>query len=178
MSAEKRRRVGVEDLSAREREAIAENMKERIYATITLLAVIVALWHAADHHTVGGAVASMVGTVTALWLATIVASRMSYRAVHGRSMSARELGRLAYTSAGLFVPAIMPVLLSLVSLTGLFTLKTALMLGMVVLLLSLFALSFIAGRRMYTSPLRLLLVSAVEMLIGVGVVLLKLAVGE
>jgi hypothetical protein len=58
------------------------------------------------------------------------------------------------------------------------SLKTAFMAGAVALLLSLFLLSFTAGRKIYTSPLRLLLVSTAEMSVGVGVILLKLAIGE
>lgn len=159
-------------------EYVAENMKERIYATITLLALIVALWQTAADHSVGGSVASIFGTVVALWLATLISSRISHRAVHGKSMASRDLGRLAFTSSGLFVPAIVPILLILISTTGLMSLKTAFMASIVALLLSLFLLSFTAGRRIYTSPLRLIVVSTAEMTIGIGVILLKLAIGE
>jgi hypothetical protein len=159
-------------------EYVAENMKERIYATITLLALIVALWQTAGDHSVWGSMASIVGTVFALWLATLISSRISHRAVHGKSMASRDLGRLAFTSSGLFVPAIVPTLLVFVSTTGVMSLKTAFMAGAVALLLSLFLLSFTAGRKIYASPLRLLLVSTAEMSVGVGVILLKLAIGK
>ena len=159
-------------------EYIAENMKERIYATITLLALIVALWQTADEHSILGSIASIFGTVFALWLATLISSRMSHRAVHGKSMARRDLGRLAFTSSGLFVPAIVPILLVLVSTTGMISLKTAFMAGSVALLLSLFLLSFAAGRKIYASPLRLVIVSTAEMSVGIGVILLKLAIGE
>jgi hypothetical protein len=167
-----------DQLPAHMLEYVAENMKERIYATITLLALIVALWKTAGDHTVGGSVASIIGTVTALWLATLISSRISHRAVHGKSMARRDLGRLAFTSSGLFVPAIVPTLLIIVSLTKFISLKTAFMASIVALLLSLFLLSFTAGRRIYTSPVRLVIVSSAEMAIGVGVILLKLAIGE
>lgn len=159
-------------------EYVAENMKERIYATITLLAVIVALWQTADEHSVGGAIASMAGTVTALWLATLVAARMSHRAVHGKSMAKTQLAKFMFTSSGLFVPAILPILFVLVSGTGIVRMKTALVASVAALLLSLFVLSFAAGRRIYTNPVRLVLISVLEMLVGVGVVVLKLVVGE
>jgi hypothetical protein len=159
-------------------EYVAENMKERIYATITLLALIVALWQTAEEHSVLGAAASIVGTVVALWLATLISSRISHRAVHGKSMAHRDLGRLAFTSSGLFVPAIVPTFLVFISTTGVMSLKTAFMAGIAALLLSLFLLSFAAGRKIYTSPLRLVLVSTAEMAIGVGVIVLKLAIGE
>lgn len=171
----KRRR---ERLPSEMLEYVAENMKERIYATITLLALIVALWQTADEHSVLGSIASIFGTVFALWLAALISSRMSHRAVHGKSMARRDLGRLAFTSSGLFVPAIVPILLVLVSTTGMISLKTAFMAGSVALLLSLFLLSFTAGRKIYASPLRLVIVSTAEMSVGIGVILLKLAIGE
>ena len=159
-------------------EYVAENMKERIYATITLLALIVALWQTAEEHSVLGAAASIVGTVVALWLATLISSRISHRAVHGKSMAPRDLGRLAFTSSGLFVPAIVPTFLVFISTTGVMSLKTAFMAGIAALLLSLFLLSFAAGRKIYTSPFRLVLVSTAEMAVGVGVIVLKLVIGE
>ena len=159
-------------------EYVAENMKERIYATITLLAVIVALWQSAEEHSVGGSVATFLGTVTALWLATLISSRISHRAVHGKSLTSRDMAKVSFTSSGLFVPAILPVFLVLLSGAGVMKLKVAFMAGIVALLLSLFLLSFMAGRRIYTSPVRLYLVSLGEMAVGIGVVLLKLAIGE
>jgi hypothetical protein len=79
---------------------------------------------------------------------------------------------------GLFVPALVPTLLVIVSTTGFMSLKSAFMASIAALLLSLFLLSFTAGRKIYTSPLRLLVVSTAEMSVGVGVILLKLAIGE
>jgi len=159
-------------------ESIAENMKERIYATITLLAMIVALWQTSGHHTAGGAIVNMLGTVAALWLATIMSARMSHRAVHGKSMTLGRLRKLLFTSSGLFAPAILPVAFVLASMTGIITLKTALFAGVVILILSLFFLSFHAGRRIHASFLRLMFISMIEMLVGVGVVALKIFVGE
>ena len=166
------------ELTPQIREYVAENMKERIYATITLLALIVALWQTADEHSVSGVVASMLGTVLALWLATLISSRMSHRVVHGKVMKTHDLRRLAFTSSGLFAPAIVPTFFVALSVTNIMTLKTALMAGVIALLLSLFLLSYTAGRRIYTSPVRLFVVSLAEMAVGVGVILLKLAVGE
>lgn len=160
------------------REHVAENMKERVYATITLLAVIAAHWQTTAHHSVKATVFAVGGSAVALWLATLVASRMSYRAVHGKSMRTREYRKVVFTSSGLLAPAIAPILIILGSLTGLYDLHAALTASMVILLMSLFLLSFAAGRQIYNSLGRLLLMSTLEMSVGVGVILLKLAVGE
>jgi hypothetical protein len=173
-----RKRPQLDTLPPERLEHIAENMKERIYATLTLLAVIAALWQTAQHHTAAGAIASIVGSVAALWLATIISARMSYRAVHAKRMSVGNYRKIIFTSSGLFAPAIAPVLFILVSLTGLFSLGTALVASMITLALSLFLFSFIAGRRIYGFGARLLVISSLEMLLGIGVIALKLAVGE
>lgn len=160
------------------REHIAENMKERIYATITLLAVITALWQSADHHSAWGIIVSIVGTSIALWLATVISARISFRAVHGKSHGRSDMFKLMFTSSGLFLPAIAPTLLVLLSSTGLFELRGALFASIIVLLLSLFTLSFTASRRIYPTKSRAFLISVLEMSVGIGVVLLKLATGE
>lgn len=166
-------------MSPRMREAVAENMKERIYSTITLLAVLAALWQNASHHSHIGTIASILGAAVALWLATLIATRMSYRAVHGRSIHRSEYVKTLFTSSGLIAPAILPAIIIAISgLTHWYNLKTALMAAIVASLLSLFLLSFTAGRKIYDSFGRLILVSTLEMSVGVGVILLKLAVGE
>lgn len=161
------------------REIIAENMKERVYSTITLLAVLVTMWQHAEYHSHFGTIAGIVGAIVAVWLATLIAARMSYRAVHGKPIDRKDYVKTFFTSSGLLAPAITPIFIVTVSgVTDWFDLKTALMASMIVSLLSLFLLSYSAGRKIYDSTWRLLLVSLLEMSVGVGVILLKLAVGE
>lgn len=166
-------------ISTQMREAIAENMKERIYSSITLLALMAALWQHADDHSALGAATSIFGAAIALWLATLIATRMSYRAVHGKSITHRTYIHTLFASAGLLAPAIAPIVLITISgATGLYSLRSALFASMVIGLLSLFLLSFNAGRKIYDSLGRLIIVSALEMSVGIGVILLKLAIGK
>lgn len=161
------------------REIVAENMKERIYSSITLLAVMAALWSHSGEHSALGAMASIAGAALALWLATLIAMRMSYRAVHGKSITRREYVRALFASSGLLAPVILPILIIIFSsLTHWYSLKSALLASMIIVLFSLFLLSFNAGRKIYDNIWKLLLVSALEMSVGIGVILLKLAVGE
>lgn len=161
------------------REAIAENMKERVYSSITLLAVMAVMWQEADHKTPLSTIAYIASTVFALWAATLIAIRMSYRAVHGKSISRHEYTKAFFTSSGLLAPAIPPIIIvAICGLTQWYSLETALMASIIISLLSLFALSFAAGRKIYDNPWKLILVSALEMSVGIAVVLLKLAIGE
>lgn len=167
-----------ESLEPSVREAVAENMKERIYASITLLAVIAALWQTSEHHSVRGAVVTVIGSVVALLLATLISARLSHRAIHGKSISPKQYQHVIFTSSGLLAPAIAPTLIILLSSTGWYTLRTALMTSMIVILGSLFLISFNAGRRIYDKTSRALIVSLLEVSVGLGVILLKLALGE
>ncbi len=176
MKTRTRRRF--ESMPLEAREQFAENTKERIYSTITLLAVITALWHSADHHSHAGVLATIVGSVVALWLATLMSARMSYRAVHGKSVPLAKYREAIFAASGLLAPAAAPVLFVLLSAFGVITLKAALFVSMVALLLSMFIFSIIGSRRIYNSPLRILTISLLELSIGLGVVALKLLAGE
>lgn len=169
----------LEDLPLAAREAVAENMKERVYSTITLIAVLTVMWQNAEHHSVTGTIAIILGSVVALWLATLISVRMSYRAVHGKAIGIGAYRKALFTASGLLAPAITPIIIvGLSGLTHWYSLRAALIAAMVVSLVSLFILSFNAGRKIYDNFWRLLLVSLLEMSVGVGVILLKLAVGE
>jgi len=172
------RRSRLQDSSPEFLEHVAENVKERIYATITLLAVIAGLWQSSAHHTVGGVIGTILGTAVALWLATLIAARMSYRAIHKKSMTPRGYRKLLFTSSGLFAPAVIPMLLMGLSALNIVSLKTALFSSMAALALSLFVLSFTAGLKIYESWGRLIIISGLEMLLGVGVIALKIVLGE
>lgn len=174
----RRREQRFEDLPLEAREQFAENTKERIYSTITLLAVVVALWHGSSHHSSIGALATIIGTVVALWLATLMSARMSYRAVHAKGMPLSEYRKIFFAASGLLAPAIVPSLLVILSAANVLDLKRALFASMVVLLLSLFLFSVMGSRRIYDSFGKVLLISLAELGIGIGVVAIKLLAGE
>lgn len=180
MSAQKPTRSDrLENATPEMREIIAENMKERVYSTITLLAVLTVLWQNAEHHRVFPTIMTILGSVVALWLATLISIRLSYRAVHGKAISMGSYRKALFSASGLLAPAITPILIVAISgITGWYSLKAALMASMIVSLFSLFLISFSAGRKIYDSLGRLLIVSTLEMSVGVGVILLKIVTGE
>lgn len=168
----------LDNLSASEIETVSEFLKERIYATITLIALLVTLWQTAEHFTPLGAIVSVFGTVVALWLAIGIASRMSYQVVNGKPMGIRTYLRILRSHAALLVPAFPVLLLVGVSATGLFTLKTALFCSMIILLLSFAGFSIIAGRKIHSNFIEVLITSAFEISLGIGVIILKIIAGH
>lgn len=159
-------------------EEVAEFLKERIYATITLLALLATLWHGADHFTAKGAIISVLGTVIALWLAIGIASRMSYQVVHGKRMSTKTYLDILRHHSALLIPAFPVIILILVSVTGLYSLKTALFASLIVLLLSFVGFSLLAGRRMRSSWVEIAITSGFEIALGLGVIALKIYAGH
>ena len=159
-----------------QRSQFAEILRERIYATITLLAVMVTLWQHSEEHSVIGAIGIIFGTVIALWLATMIAARMSYRIVHERGEANEKSWEASESARGLLTPACAPIFFVFLSLIGLLELKTALLIGVISLVLSLFLFSLYSGRRSSDSWMKILLYSLLQLALGVGVVALKILV--
>lgn len=135
---------------------------------------MVVLWQHAENYSAGGVVSTIAGTVGALWLATLIASRISYGIVHKDHELESRYQETYNAASGLLAPAVAPILLVLLSLVGLWDLDTALLASIVLLVLSLFFFSFVSGRRTASSTLSLLLFSALQLGLGLVVVLLKL----
>ena len=159
-------------------EQASEFLKERIYATITLIALLATLWQSAGHFTARGAAFSVVGTVVALWLAIGIASRMSYQVVNGKRMSTLVYLDILRTHSALLAPAVPVLFLIGMSGLGILSLGSALFASMIILLLSFAGFSFLAGRRIHSNWLEILITSAFEIVLGVGVIILKIVAGH
>jgi bacteriorhodopsin len=168
----------IEKLSKEEAELVTEFLKERIYATITLIALLATLWRAAEYLSPLNAALSVAGTVVALWLAIGIASRMSYQAVNGRRMNIRVYGQILRLHSALLVPAFPVLFLIGVSAIGIVSLETALFSSMIILLLSFAGFSLLAGRKMHSNFLEIIITSAFEVALGVGVIVLKVVAGH
>lgn len=166
----------IDTMTDAQRAVFAETLRERIYSTITLLAVVVVLWQHPDEHRPIGVIGIIYGTVGALWLATIIASRMSYRIVHTDKELEPRTREVYQSASGLIVPATAPAIFVLVSLTGIITLETALFIGMLSLILSLFLFSLYSGSKLSDRPGKILFYSLLQLGLGIAVVLLKLLI--
>ena len=163
------------NLSPNDRAQYAELLRERIYSTITLLALVVVLWQHPSDYTAWGVIGTIIGTVGALWLATLIASRMSYRIIHDGSELESHYRKSSEAASGLLSPAGAPVFFVLISMTGLIELKTALLISVISLVLSLFLFSLVSGSKLASNRIALLLYSLLIMGLGLAVVALKLA---
>src|ERR1044072_7221147 len=128
----KRRRNDFKDMTQEMREAVAENMKERVYSTLTLLALLAVMWENPGHRSTAGTIGNIIVAVAALWAATLISARLSYRGVHGKPISRRGYIRPFFTSSVLLAPVVPPIIIIAASgITGWYSLKTALFASMV-----------------------------------------------
>ncbi|MFE7775116.1 hypothetical protein ACFU5O_14670 [Streptomyces sp. NPDC057445] len=163
--------------AARAGDIAAARLKERIYATITLTAVVVALAEtkAPDHIE-----AALTVAVTALgvWLATVVADEQAHRAVSGRGATRPEIRTALHVSSPLLVVAAGPLVLIGLSALGALDLVTALLISAGVEVATLFMWGWRSGIRMGNGPLSALVSGLLDTAIGVGVVAVKLLAGH
>lgn len=159
-------------------EEATDYLKERIYATITLLALLATLWWNVEHLSHWAAVLSTVGTLVALWLAIGVSSRMSYQVVNGKRMGLHAYSEILRSHSALLAPAAPVVFLIALSALGLMSLSTALLVSMAILLLTFAGFSLLAGRQIHSTRLEIFITTMFEVLIGIGIIVLKIFAGH
>jgi len=152
-------------------ELLADTLKERIYASLALLAVLLTLdvQHASALH----AAAIIFGTALSLWAASFISSRMAKRLVFGSRPEAAHSQRDSQKHAPLLASAALPLLLVGASGIGLFSLEQAITMSIGAILLTLILWSLAAARSVHASRLISLLLASIMLLIGLGVVALK-----
>ncbi|WP_211245844.1 hypothetical protein [Actinomadura oligospora] len=158
-------------------EIATERLKERIYATITMIAVAAGL-ALGGHVGPGGAALSVIGTAAGLWLATLVSDGQAHMTVHGVRPDRHGMLRSLYITSPLLLSAVSPLLLIGVSALGLMTLRTALLTAVGLDVLSLFVWGYVSGRRMGGRPLAALVAGVLDLLIGAVVVAVKIVAGH
>ncbi|PZT73802.1 MULTISPECIES: hypothetical protein [unclassified Streptomyces] len=168
---------GERESSALVLEALSERLKERIYAAITMLAVVVGM--AQNAHTRHRTAALYItGTAVGLWLATLVADTQAHRVIHRRMPVRRDLRHLAFVSSPLLSCAVGPLLMVALSAAGAVGLSTALWIAVGVDVCSLAGWGFAGGRRMGDGVLLSSVAGVANAVIGLGVVLVKVVTGH
>ncbi|MEU3355243.1 hypothetical protein [Streptomyces sp. NPDC037389] len=157
---------------------VASRLKERLYATITMIAVVVGLANSGHAGPRGAAVAAGV-TAVGLWLASIVADGQAHRVVHGHGGGdgdgGRQLRETLFVSSPLLLSAVGPLTLIALSALGAMELRTALLTAAGVSVWVLFAWGWYGGLRMGANTAVALLAGVADAAIGTVVALVKAA---
>ncbi len=169
--------TGDDTAAPRDDQARATRLRERIYAVITMIAVVVTL---TDDDTVTAPEAAWTVALTALglWLATLVADQQAHRVVNHRIARGRDLRRMLYTSSALLLSAVVPLTFTAVAGLGALGLGTALLCAVLVELAGLFAWGVLGGLRIGAGPPAAVLAGTADLLVGGLIVLVKVAAGH
>ncbi|MFD8985186.1 hypothetical protein [Streptomyces sp. NPDC059564] len=155
----------------------AARLKERLYATITMISVVIGL-AVSEHADAVGTAATVLTTAVGLWLASLVADQQAHRVVHGRLATGAELRRMLWIGSPLLLSAVAPLILIGSAALGVMGLPTALYAAAGVSVASLFGWGWYGGVRMGTGPALALLAGALDAAIGLAVALVKTAAGH
>ncbi|MFG2875575.1 hypothetical protein ACGFYU_11310 [Streptomyces sp. NPDC048337] len=158
-------------------EMAAARLKERLYATITMISVVIGL-AGGTHLDAVGAAATVATASVGLWLAALVADQQAHRVTHGALARGRELRAMLFVSSPLLLSAVGPLILIGVSALGAMGLKTALLTAAGVNVATLFAWGCYGGIRMGGGTLFALLAGAIDAAIGTAVAVVKTATGH
>ncbi|MEU3278609.1 hypothetical protein [Streptomyces antibioticus] len=155
---------------------LADRLKERIYATITMIAVVVGL--SFGEVDALGAIATVLTTALGLWLAALVADQQAHRTVHRHLATGRELRRMLYVSSPLLSCAAGPAVLIALAALDVLSLESALLTAAGVSVVSLFLWGCLGGLRMGGGVLGAVVAGLADAAIGVAVALVKVAAGH
>lgn len=156
--------------------AFAGALRERIYATLTGIATLTLLLIYADEESVWSAIVSVVLAMGTLWLASLVSEIMAHGVTRNHpnydgTAGQSDVGRdILYTASQSLSTMVVPVAVLLLSLTGLWSLRTALILAIASLMLTLVVAAFFAVRKSDIPFWGRVLVVVVELALG-GVVI-------
>lgn len=151
-------------------ELLAESLKERIYASLALLAVLLTL--DPKHSTPLHAATIIGGTALSLWLASLVSSQMARRMVFGQP-DAKQFEEDQQRHSPLLASAILPLILVGLSALHVMSLERAMTISIWTILLALIGWSLASARSMHASRLATFLLAGISLLIGLGIVALK-----
>lgn len=158
-------------------ETAAAQLKERLYATITMISVVIGL-AAAPNAGAGGAAATVATASLGLWLAALVADQQAHRVTHGTLAKGPELRTMLFVSSPLLLSAVGPLLLIGLGALGVMSLRTALLTAAGVSVATLFAWGYFSGVRMGGGTVFALLAGGIDAAIGTAVALVKAAAGH
>ena len=176
MILKNKRHAEAEKLRAIDLELLADTLKERIYASLALLAVLVSI---DPVHTSAGYTEVLIGgTALSLWLASWISTHLAQSVVFGRAVEPDKLEREKQRHAPLLLTAILPMILVGMAGTHVFSLETALSISIFSIILALIAWALTSARRMHTSPARTIILASAITLVGFGIVLLKVFIGH
>lgn len=160
-----------------QKEYIADLLKERIYATLALLAVLISIdtTHSSSLH----AAYIISGTIISLWAASMVATQMSRRMIfQGELNQTDEVQHQIRRHAPMLASLVFPLMMIGLSMIRIISLGVAIDISIVSSLLLLVGWSIGSARSLSAKKLPTFVLIIIELAIGLSIVGLKLLVGH
>jgi hypothetical protein len=159
------------------KEFIAELLKERIYATLALLAVLISI--DTEHYSALHAVYIICGTIISLWAASIVSTQMSRRLIfQGQLDTAHETQYQLRRHAPMLASLVFPLLMIGLSTLNLISLEAAINISIASALVLLMGWSIGSARSLHAKRLPTFVLVGIELAIGLSIVGLKVLIGH
>lgn len=160
-----------------QKEYIAELLKERIYATLALLAVLISI--DTTHYSSLHAVYIICGTIISLWAASIVATQMSRRVIfQGQLDHTQEIRHQMRRHAPMLASLVFPLIMLSLAMINLISLEVAVNISIISALLLLAGWSIGSARSLRAKKLPTFVLVAIELAIGLSIVGLKVLIGH
>lgn len=165
------------EISVLNTEHKIELLKERIYATIALLAIMLTIDTKEASPLEAGIIIG--GTAVSLWIASIISTRMSRRIVLGHQNESREKTEYLFSKhTPLLTAAFFPLLMIIISFTGFIPLSQAILLGIAELFFFLIIMSYQSAKAFHISNFSTIIIAAIEIVLGFLIIWLKMYVSH
>lgn len=128
------------------RTVYASFLSERIYGTITLLAVTLNMYLNYEHITLSHAFSTIIAAALGLWAASLFAEYVAYHVEHNHVMPREKAMNYLIMHRGILVATLPTIILLLIAWTGIIQVKTALLTSMIVACTVILFLIFYAAQ--------------------------------
>lgn len=160
-------------LSLENREHIAAIIKERIYGSVTVLAVNIGLF-LKDDVTVKHAFIAIISTVVGLWLAGLFASVLAYRVVHDSNMPRGQFIEELIIHRGLLLAGVSSVIMFTLAAIGLISIHTAIIADITLAIVAITVTIMRSAKTSSNSVITALISIAIQAVLAGAIILLKL----
>lgn len=160
-------------LSLENREYVAAIIKERIYGSVTVLAVNIGLF-LKDDITVKHAFIAIISTVVGLWLAGLFASVLAYRVVHDTNMPRKQFVKELIIHRGLLLAGVSSIIMFTLAAVGLISIQTAIITDIILAIIAITVTIMRSAKTSSNTFVTALISIAVQAAMAGAIILLKL----
>ncbi len=152
----------------------ASALKERIYVTFTILAVLIALRTHDDHPSATAAIGTLVVAVAATVVAVYIADLLSHMIIHSRLPELAEHRRIILSTLGASTVALPPLACLAPAAFGLYEVGIGLSAGTAISVATVAAIGFLAVRKLALPRRQRFVILAAELVLVILVIALEL----